>query len=132
MGSRFDDVIPIFGPDDRQGFFYRAVSNIRDQMEDDVSIIPTSTGFPAAYVDLGWLQETISNLCASGRIETLDDVREFVYSAIQRCKSVKADEVDGVMGLRYFRITAVTKDDKGYYDYTFQARRSIYGEESGE
>jgi hypothetical protein len=113
--------------DERQQTLHRIVGVIVDGLpeEGNVGMINTVAGFRASAVDLGALQNMIED--GLGRLDMNqirerreDDVRrwliELLRSWVQRCKFMHFDLAE-----KGIHIKIQTQDDRGYYEYEFDA-----------
>ena len=74
-------------------------------------------GFPASHIDLGWIQDNISNFWKrfDGTKEELADlVDDEIGNVIQRLKSRKVELTETHLNVKFS-----TKDDCGWYGYDF-------------
>ena len=117
---------PAVGPDDRQ----RSYAHIADVLassltlaEGSVATSNTSRGFRASAVDLGALQNAMTEALAAF---DMTQVRQrwdedlfawmcrLVLTWVQRCKDLRFELAENGV-----RVTLVTQDDQGYYRYEF-------------
>ena len=123
MKERFPGLdIPVFGPDPRQGFFYGVTGVLTENADKVLDVIQTSAGFPASYVNLGWLAEAIENQIMMGNITCERDINDLLCECVQRLKSMWHRKSHEYRGNTYDTIQIKTKDDRGWYVYEFTIR----------
>ena len=113
---------PQYEPDSRQSALFDVLDDIRKEGEhEDVAFIPMG-GFRASQVDLGWLLDK-----AYKAVEELHEefgpryicgvLEGLIQKCVQRMKLVTT-RYDGVVGS--IKVCFTTKDDEGWYDYSFE------------
>lgn len=125
---------PVFGPDPRQGIFHSVIRDhvrplLADQGMEEASIINTTYGWLASHVNIGWIKDNAKLLHEKGLILTKRDLQDFLFSSVQRGKSIQLKDgwADVKTGKRepfdsekpYVSVEFVTKDDSGYMEYRF-------------
>jgi hypothetical protein len=118
---------PSFGPDPRQETFYAIVGRLGaalSEVEGEVRVAATSTGYPASAVDLGRLQSEMeralagwssSEIRSRWRDEVFPWISQFTRAWVQRRSILTAKRTRSGI-----RIVLDTKDDRGYYHYVFE------------
>lgn len=121
----------ILAPDPRQNQFLDALPSIEKRLSAGGAEVRTTSmdGFPAAAVNLGWLQECIyREWCAfkGTRLELANLVDDHLPLAVQRVKEVSVTlAAHGNVAARSYadlEIAITTKDDHGWYEYDFYVR----------
>lgn len=118
---------PFFAPDERQKGLFTCLDAIRKRRDmGKVAVIPMQ-GFPAAWVNLGWLQlkaDTAQKelLDKHGMSYVAKVVELIVVESVQRVKFIKAvpaQKTTRQKEIRQIDVKFRTKDDDGYYSYEF-------------
>lgn len=127
---------PAYAPDPRQECFYKALDSFRNDPRLKTRHIISMNGFPASWVNLGYLKgkaELARARYLRGRTVWFlaEVVKAIVSASVQRLKSIEADVRDAGAGRRWLHVSFVAKDDCGYYTYAFEiglpARRKRKG-----
>lgn len=118
---------PAYPPDPRQEHFYKALDSLRKDPSWKEKSVISMNGFPASWVDLGYLKAKAELARARhlrGRsAEFLGAVAEaIVSSCVQRVKFVEAEVRSARGRTRALRVSFVAKDDHGYYRYAFEIK----------
>lgn len=120
--------IPPLGPlDERQATFRRIIGNITGELfqQEGEAVVSTVTGFRASAVDVGQLQQMINDAISTWTMEMVRDrweadlfewLHQLLSGWVQRCKHMRF-EIDG----KGIGIHLETQDDRGYYNYEFDA-----------
>lgn len=108
--------------DPRQKFFTEAVELIETHFENTQTNDNENIMFASA-VNLGKLQDTITELMKKKEIKNEKDIIQFIASSVQRPKQIKTEPWrDEFNHCNRYKISLVTKDDYGYYEYGFNTR----------
>jgi hypothetical protein len=110
--------IPEYGPDDRQEVFFTTIKNIKKNTALKINSVIGTRGFPAAFVDLGFLQHALLEIIMRGDNgkDTALAIQCFLSRAIQRLIklqfNIKPKE-------KVFDVKLISEDDYGVYKYDF-------------
>jgi len=121
--------IPPSGPlDERQNTFRRIIGNITGelfQQDGEVGVVSMVTGYRASAVDVGQLQQMIDDAISTWTMDMVRDrwkadlfewLHQLLRGWVQRCKHMQFD-IEG----KGIGIHLETQDDRGYYNYDFDA-----------
>jgi len=99
--------------DRRQIAFLGAVQKIIEEEQPDEIAVNYTRGFPASYVDLGFLQECMGKLQKLNLLNK-EIIELLIVSLVCRVKSLNIKETE-----THWYVEFTTEDDYGYYDYRF-------------
>lgn len=110
--------------DPRQALFRKGVAQMRAKdPSTPLTVIPT-TGYPASAPDLGWLMDRAEAFWRERpklSVQRMGELTEQeITHAVQRVKRARWKPWDGWNGLDF---SFATKDDGGWYEYTFGIAR---------
>lgn len=105
--------------DPRQALFGKALDQILEEEDGEEVAIIGLVGFPAASVNVGWLQQRLVEYWWRDRPEPEDAIRD-VQMAVS-CVVQRAKQVQVGLTPTHIDVLLVTKDDHGWYEYRFSA-----------
>ena len=105
--------------DDRQSAFFGTLDNLKKEM--DYPNVISMGGFPAAHINIGWLQDRSYEAVQAFALDHgAHLVSIIIYQIIERCiQRLKKLDVEYNTESELIDVKFVTKDDHGYYSYTF-------------
>lgn len=106
--------------DPRQTAFVEATANMKKEMEGwDLQISYDENhpvGFPASFVDLGYLQNVFYQACQHGRNFNKKFIILMLTTLVHRTKSFDIKKIENSY---IYEIKFQSKDDYGWYEYKF-------------
>jgi len=111
--------IPQYGPDERQAKFFAKITKMRKKNpKADIHPVNIDQGFYASYVNLGWLQDRLTELVKGGKIPNKKTMKKVIHLCLQRVTSFDIEDRETSWSIRI-----MTQDDFGTYGFSLMVQK---------